>query len=59
VEIAENVAQGLQNKEIAEKLGIANGTVRIHVHNVFKKFGVQNRVELSNRIRGEKQNPST
>jgi two-component system NarL family response regulator/two-component system nitrate/nitrite response regulator NarL len=58
-EIAESVAQGLQNKEIAERLGIANGTVRIHVHNVFKKFGVQNRVELSNRIRGEKQNPST
>lgn len=58
-EIAENVAQGLQNKEIAEKLGIANGTVRIHVHNIFRKFGVQNRVELSNRVREEKQNPST
>jgi len=49
-EIAEGVASGLQNKEIAEKLGIADGTVRIHVHNIFKKLGIQNRVELANRI---------
>jgi two-component system NarL family response regulator/two-component system nitrate/nitrite response regulator NarL len=49
-EIAEGVAEGLQNKEIAEKLGIADGTVRIHVHNIFKKLGIQNRVELANRI---------
>lgn len=50
-EVAEDVARGLQNKEIAEKLGIADGTVRTHVHNIFRKFGVQNRVELSNRMR--------
>jgi DNA-binding NarL/FixJ family response regulator len=49
-EIAGSVAAGLQNKEIAEKLGIADGTVRIHVHNIFKKLGIQNRVELANRI---------
>lgn len=49
-EIAAGVAAGLQNKEIAEKLGIADGTVRIHVHNIFKKLGIQNRVELANRI---------
>ena len=50
-EIAAGVAAGLQNKEIAEKLGIADGTVRIHVHNIFKKLGIQNRVELANRVR--------
>lgn len=50
-EIAEKVSQGLQNKEIAGQLGIADGTVRIHVHNIFKKFGIQNRVELANRLR--------
>jgi two-component system nitrate/nitrite response regulator NarL len=49
-EIAEAVAAGLQNKEIAERLGIADGTVRIHIHNIFKKLGIQNRVELANRI---------
>jgi DNA-binding NarL/FixJ family response regulator len=58
-EIAESVAAGFQNKEIAQQLGIADGTVRIHVHNIFKKFGIQNRVELTNRLRKDKLNPST
>jgi DNA-binding NarL/FixJ family response regulator len=58
-EIAEGVASGLQNKEIAEKLGIADGTVRIHVHNIFKKLGIQNRVELANRIHERKSVQST
>ena len=56
-EIAEGVASGLQNKEIAERLGIADGTVRIHVHNNFKKLGIQNRVELANRIRERNSAP--
>jgi two-component system NarL family response regulator/two-component system nitrate/nitrite response regulator NarL len=58
-EIAEAVAAGLQNKEIAEKLGIADGTVRIHVHNIFKKLGIQNRVELANRIHDRQSVPSS
>jgi DNA-binding NarL/FixJ family response regulator len=58
-EIAEGVASGLQNKEIAERLGIADGTVRIHVHNIFKKLGIQNRVELANRIHERKSVQST
>ena len=58
-EIAESVAAGLQNKEIAGKLGIADGTVRIHVHNIFKKLGIQNRVELANRVRNRKSVSST
>jgi DNA-binding NarL/FixJ family response regulator len=56
-EIAESVASGLQNKEIAGRLGIADGTVRIHVHNIFKKLGIQNRVELANRIRERNSAP--
>jgi len=56
-EIAEGVASGLQNKEIAERLGIADGTVRIHVHNIFKKLGIQNRVELANRVRERNSAP--
>lgn len=58
-EIAECVASGLQNKEIAERLGIADGTVRIHVHNIFKKLGIQNRVELANRIHERNSVPSS
>ena len=58
-EVADHVAAGLQNKEIAEKLGIANGTVRIHIHNVFKKLGIQNRVELANRRHDLRSRPSS
>ena len=58
-EVAQSVARGLQNKEIADNLGIANGTVRTHVHSIFRKFGVQNRVELSNRLRAGKRDSSS
>jgi DNA-binding NarL/FixJ family response regulator len=50
-EVAVEVAEGRSNKEVAERLGIANGTVRIHLHNIFRKLGIQNRVELANRVR--------
>ena len=36
----------------------ADGTVRIHVHNIFKKFGIQNRVELANRLAPEHRFPA-
>lgn len=36
-------AQGLPNPEIAETLGIANGTVRNHISNIYTKLGVENR----------------
>ena len=36
---------GLNNKEIAEKLFISLGTVKFHVSNIFQKLGVDSRVE--------------
>ena len=41
------VAQGLSNKHIAHQLGITEGTVKIHVHNILQKLGVRNRTELT------------
>lgn len=41
------VRQGLRNREIAEKLGITEGTVKVYLHSVFAKTGVANRTELA------------
>ena len=40
------VGEGLANKEIAYRLGLAEGTVRIHVHNIYQKTGIPSRMAL-------------
>jgi DNA-binding NarL/FixJ family response regulator len=46
LEIVRMVAQGLRNKAIAERLGISEGTVKVHLHNIYDKLGVDGRMEL-------------
>ena len=46
-EIARHVAVGLRNSEIARKLSIAEGTVKIHINSIFKKINTRDRVELT------------
>jgi DNA-binding NarL/FixJ family response regulator len=46
VEIVRMVAHGLRNKAIAERLSISEGTVKVHLHNIYEKFGVDGRLEL-------------
>lgn len=45
-EIVRMIAQGLRNRAIAERLSISEGTVKIHLHNVYEKLGVDGRLEL-------------
>lgn len=45
--ISAQVARGKRNREIAEALGISEGTVKIHLHRVYEKLGVANRTELA------------
>lgn len=45
--IVRHVAGGLRNKEIARLLGIEEGTVKMHLHNLFRKLGVASRTELA------------
>jgi len=46
-EIVALVAQGFKNKEIAERMFISEQTVKNHLHNVFDKLGVADRLELA------------
>jgi DNA-binding NarL/FixJ family response regulator len=45
-EVALLVARGLRNKEIAAELGIAESTVKDHVHHVLEKSGLGSRAEI-------------
>jgi RNA polymerase sigma factor (sigma-70 family) len=46
IEIVRMVAQGLRNRVIAERLSISEGTVKVHLHNIYEKFRVDGRLEL-------------
>lgn len=47
LEIIAEVAEGCTNKNIAEKLAIAEQTVKHHLTSIFQKIGVSNRLELA------------
>jgi DNA-binding NarL/FixJ family response regulator len=46
LEIVRLAAEGLRNKEIADRLTITEGTVKIHLHNIYEKLGVTGRPQL-------------
>jgi DNA-binding NarL/FixJ family response regulator len=48
--VCELLTHGLPNKLIARELGMALSTVKIHVHHILEKLGVQNRTEVAFRI---------
>jgi len=46
MEVVQQVAQGFHNKEIGTSLFISEQTVKNHLHNIFDKLGVSDRLEL-------------
>ncbi len=48
VELLDLLKDGLLYKEIAEQLGITVGTVKQHIHKIYKKLHVNNRTEAIN-----------
>jgi DNA-binding NarL/FixJ family response regulator len=46
-EIVRLVTRGLRNKSVAETLGISEGTVKIHLHNIYKKLLIDSRLALT------------
>lgn len=55
-EIVEKICEGLSNKEISEVLFISLQTVKDHTHNIYKKTGVKNRVQLVNMVSSQNKN---
>ncbi|WP_345540281.1 helix-turn-helix transcriptional regulator [Phytohabitans rumicis] len=51
--ITRMVAQGMSNREIAEKRGCSPHTVDSHLRNIFQKVGVNSRVALTNALHGK------
>lgn len=45
-EVAALVCRGLRNKQIAHRLSLAEGTVKVHLCRIFQKLGVQSRSSL-------------
>ncbi len=46
-QVRELVAQGFKNREIADRLGIKDATVKIHLQHIFEKTGVNGRYALA------------
>jgi DNA-binding NarL/FixJ family response regulator len=46
IEIVRMIAEGLRNRAIATRLSISEGTVKIHLHNIYEKLGVDGRLAL-------------
>ncbi|MGE0681274.1 MAG: response regulator [Candidatus Binatia bacterium] len=46
LDIVRMVVCGLRNKEVAKRLYISEGTVKIHLHNIYDKLQVSSRLEL-------------
>jgi DNA-binding NarL/FixJ family response regulator len=47
IEIVRMVAEGLRNRAIAARMSISEGTVKVHLHNIYEKLGVDGRLELT------------
>ena len=45
--IAHLVAKGMRNKEVAQELGLTEGTVKVWLHRIYEKLGISNRTELA------------
>ncbi|MDQ6803399.1 MAG: LuxR C-terminal-related transcriptional regulator, partial [Actinomycetota bacterium] len=54
-QVAELVAEGLTNREIAERLFVTPGTVKNHASHTFSKLGIHGRVALAREVRRQER----
>ena len=53
IEVVRLANAGASNKEIAYALQLVEGTVKVHLHNIFRKLHVSTRAELLSRTKGQ------
>ena len=46
IDLIRMIAKGLHNKEIADQLFISEGTVKVHLHHIYEKLGIDGRLAL-------------
>ena len=46
-ELVSLVRKGMRNREIADQLGVTEGTIKVYLHSIFEKVGVSSRTELA------------
>ncbi len=52
IQIVSHVAEGLSNKAIANHLSVSEGTIKTHLHNIYKKLELGGRLKLILYARG-------
>jgi LuxR family maltose regulon positive regulatory protein len=45
LEVLNHMAEGLSNRQIAQKLVLTEGTIKFHVHNILEKLQVESRTQ--------------
>lgn len=55
MEVLKWLSMGLSNKEIAAKLVLSEGTVKIHLNRIYSKLGVKGRVEAIQKVNKNKK----
>jgi len=41
------LSEGTTNKEIGQRLRLTEGTVKVHLHHIYRKLGIANRTTLA------------
>jgi DNA-binding NarL/FixJ family response regulator len=56
--VVELLSRGESNKSIARRLGMREGTVKVHVREIMRKLGVTNRTQVAMRCAARRENAS-
>jgi LuxR family maltose regulon positive regulatory protein len=51
MEVLGLIDEGLSNAEIAERLSVANSTVKTHINNIYNKMAVETRIQAIRQAR--------